>query len=82
MEQNKTVKQWQEVCQYRTTEQWLEICESAINGNWRQAGKECVLYGFWANDLINAFEEETNGLECTDLALLTEIAMEHRHKEE
>lgn len=64
--------------EYRTEEQWNEICESAINGNWQQAGQECVDYGFWANDMIKAFEENDNGLEATDLALLAELAMEKR----
>lgn len=68
--------------EYRTTEQWNEICDSAINGNWTQAGKECVEYGFWANDMIKAYEEESNGLEATDLALLSEIAMQERAKDD
>lgn len=36
---------------YRTDEQFNEICESMSNGNWTQAGQECVDYGFYANDL-------------------------------
>lgn len=63
---------------YRTSEQWDEICDSAINGNWTRAGEECVKYGFWANDLIKAFEDNDNGLEGTDLALLSELAMKQR----
>ena len=68
---------------YRTDQQWLEICESAINGNWQQAGKECVDYGFWANDLIKKYNEVDVHLleEETDIALLVEIAMKHRLKE-
>ena len=67
---------------YRTAEQWEDICEDAINGNWKDAGKSCADFGFWANDLIKAFEENPNGLECSDLALLSELAMEYRNKEE
>lgn len=67
--------------EYRTEEQWNEICDSAINGNWQQAGDECREYGFWANDLIRAFEDHDNGpIEATDLAILTEIAMKQRFK--
>ena len=74
----------EETKEYRTLEQWEEICESAINGNWSQAGQECVDYGFWADDMINMFEVAGElaypNLEPTDLAILTEIAMKIRCK--
>jgi len=68
--------------EYRTREQFEEIIESATNGNWTQAGEECVQYGFYANDLIKMFEEikeEYGGspytyFKETDIAILTEIS--------
>jgi len=68
---------------YRTTEQFDKICNSAINGNWSVAFKECAEYGFYANDLINKFEESDgmSGLEATDLAILAEGASDFRHEE-
>lgn len=36
---------------YRTSDQFDEIETSMLNGNWTQAGQECVDYGFYANDL-------------------------------
>ena len=66
---------------YRTTEQFEEICDSAMNGNWSQAFKECVEYGFFANDLINAFNNNDYcGIEATDLSILAEGANELRNK--
>jgi hypothetical protein len=68
--------------EYRTIEQWQEICDSAINGNWQQAGQECVDYGFYANDMINFWTDEGDShmLEATDLCYLAEIAAEKRYK--
>ena len=74
--------------EYRTEKQFEEIIESATNGNWNQAGEECVEYGFYANDLIkkyNTYKEEYGGFqyfESTDLAILTEIATEIRYKKD
>ena len=42
---------------YRTQEQFIEIMDSIINGNGSQARDYCVEYGFYANDLKNAYEE-------------------------
>jgi hypothetical protein len=67
--------------EYRTSEQWAEIADSAINGNWTTAGEETEEYGFYANDLIKAFEKESHGLEATDLCLLSEMAQKNRCKE-
>lgn len=70
--------------QYRTSEQFEEIIESMTNGNWSQAGRECVEYGFYANDLLNAFDEAItydDDLETMrDLVLLSEMAAEARYK--
>ena len=66
--------------QYRTQEQFEEIAANCINGNWTDAGKNCVEYGFYANDLIKANEETNLFNELTDIAVLVEIAMEQRGK--
>lgn len=47
--------------EYRTAEQFQEILDSMYNGNWTQAAKECVEYGFYANDLLNAYDTAFNG---------------------
>lgn len=75
--------------EYRTDEQFAEIVDSFQNGNWTQAAKECVEYGFWANDLLNAFrrtiepasDDEYNFETACDLVLLAEMAAEERYKE-
>ena len=66
--------------EYRTEEQWETICENAVNGNWQDAGQNCVDFGFYANDLINKYENEDFHLldDPTDLAILVEIAMKIR----
>ena len=66
--------------EYRTQEQFIKIAENAINWNWNNAFKWCVEYWFYANDLINHFNEDTYGLEPTDLAILSEWACELRYK--
>jgi len=73
--------------QYQTYEQYREIQDSILNGNWTQAAKECVEYGFWANDLIKAWESDEinyameDGLDSLkDLILLAEMAAERRCK--
>ena len=64
---------------YRTTEQFDEIQENAMNGNWTDAGNKCAEYGFYANDLINAFGAcEYPMIEATDIAILAEIAQQAR----
>ena len=66
--------------EYRTEEQWETICENAVNGNWQDAGQNCVDFGFYANDLINNYENEDFHLldDPTDIAILVEIAMKIR----
>ena len=72
---------------YRTDEQYDEIIDSMINGNWTYAGKLCVEYGFYANDLLTKAEgySEHNSPDeiCEfyrDLVLLAEVACEQRYK--
>ena len=58
---------------YRTKEQFDEILESATNGNWEQAKKEVIEYGFFANDLIKMYNEnidEYSYFPIKDLSLL------------
>ena len=64
--------------QYRTKEQWDAIQTKAYNGNWSDAAKSCVKYGFYANDMINAAHEEDFFLEISDIAILAEMAMKKR----
>ena len=66
--------------EYRTEEQWETICENAVNGNWQDAGQNCVDFGFYANDLINKYKNEDFHLldDPTDIAILVEIAMGKR----
>lgn len=71
--------------EYRTQEQFEEIFETIQNGNWTQGAKDCVEYGFYANDLINAFEDtfayESNDERyegMKDLCLLAEMAQKER----
>ena len=66
--------------EYRTEEQWETICENAANGNWQDAGQNCVDFGFYANDLINKYENEDFHLldDPTDIAILVEISMKIR----
>lgn len=68
----------------RTKKQFKSILKNAENGNWEDAAKECVEYGFYASDLISMHEErKSNGKRTfkdeTDLAVLVEVAMEHRY---
>ena len=67
---------------YRTQEQFQEIVDSCTNGNWTQAANECIEYGFYAQDLINAQEAcDFGGFEdLTDIATLIEMATEIRCK--
>jgi len=65
--------------EYRTTQQFEEISESALNGNWKQAFKQCEEYGFYANDLIEHYEaNEVNIIDLKDIAILSEGAQELR----
>lgn len=65
--------------QYRTLEQFETIADNCLNGNWSDAAKNCVEYGFYANDL-RKFNEET-GLfdDIYDLVELAEMAQKMRN---
>jgi hypothetical protein len=70
--------------EYRTQEQFEEIVENTINGNWTDAGRDCVEYGFYANDLIqmNKENKENGGItfdDDYDIAELIEIATKLRY---
>tara|TARA_Y100000593_G_C4258358_1_gene310865 strand:- start:548 stop:775 length:228 start_codon:yes stop_codon:yes gene_type:complete len=66
--------------EFRTQEQFEEICEDAVNGNWSHAGRKCLEYGFYANDLIKKYQEEDVHIldEPEDLALIIELANEEK----
>lgn len=66
--------------EYRTLEQFEEIADSCYNGNWSYAAKECVEYGFYANDLIKFNEEHELFQDKHDIAILAEMAMKLRYK--
>ena len=66
---------------YRTQEQFDEVLESITNGNWTQGANECIEYGFFANDLLNAYDvsiyaDDTETLR--DLVELVELATKLR----
>ena len=67
---------------YRTQEQFETIADNCLNGNWSDAAQNCVDYGFYANDLIKARENDDLNLfeDLTDLAKLSEMAAELRYK--
>jgi hypothetical protein len=70
--------------QYRTKEQFFDIVDSAINGNWSEAGKSAVEYGFYANDFANKCEEyveEVSFFDQADFALIVEIAEKIRTRQ-
>lgn len=64
--------------EYRTEEQFNDICEDMINGNWTDAGKNCAKYGFYANDLKNAYSEYCGIEDIWDFVELIEIADRYR----
>ena len=60
--------------EYRTMEQFEEIAENCLNGNWSDAAKNCVDYGFFANDLRIKNEENQLFSDLYDIAELAEMA--------
>jgi hypothetical protein len=78
------MKDYRTNANYRTDEQFEEIIDSCLNGNWTYAIKECVEYGFFAQDLINKQEEfqemGMNTIEDIDLCILSEGAEKLRNK--
>jgi len=71
--------------EYRTKEQFNELIETAINGNWSDAAAYVVEYGFYANDLIQAYKNsyfvDSDYFEATDLCIIVEAAAELRNKD-
>jgi len=67
------------MAEYRTNEQFEEIAENCLNGNWSDAGQNCVDYGFYANDLINKNKELELFDDIYDLVELIEIATKKRY---
>ena len=68
---------------YRTNEQFTIICNNMLNGNCKDAGKNCVDFGFYANDLINARDalDYPEVVNLTDLVILTELVSELRYSD-
>lgn len=64
--------------QYRTLEQFEVIAENCLNGNWRDAAKGCVEYGFFAPDLRKFNEEYNLFNDLYDIAELAELAQRLR----
>lgn len=46
--------------QYRTPEQFHSIVSNCKNGNWSDAARDCIEYGFYANDLVRMNEQAKN----------------------
>ena len=65
---------------YRTDKQFESIADSCENGNWTFAAKECIEYGFFANDLINKNKKLKLFSDIYDLVELIEIATKLRNK--
>ena len=73
--------------EFRTQKQFDQICDSLINGNFKQAVKEVIRWGFYAVDLKNFIEntEWINTCEYitrTDFLELIERASEIRTEKE
>lgn len=66
--------------EYRTQEQFESIVDNCLNGNWKDAAKECVEFGFYANDLIKLNKETELFDDLYDIAELVELAQEIRNK--
>ena len=45
------------IIEYRTKEQFEQIIESIYNGNHTQSAKMCVKYGFYAQDIVNMYND-------------------------
>lgn len=65
--------------EFRTDEQFETIWENCLNGNWSDAGQNCVDFGFYANDLINKNKELELFDDIYDLVELIEIATKLRN---
>lgn len=67
------------MAKYRTFEQFEEIADNCYNGNWNDAGQNCVDYGFFAVDLIKFNKEYEYFDDIYDLVELIEIASKKRY---
>ena len=70
--------------EYRTDEQFNTMCENMINGNWSHAARNCVDFGFYANDILNKHyglvDMEMNSIQdVSDFVILIEMATELRN---
>lgn len=63
---------------YRTEKQFKKIADNVLNGNWTDAAKQCVKYGFYANDLRVKNEELELFDDLYDIAELSEMAQKLR----
>jgi hypothetical protein len=72
--------------EYRTAAQFETIADLAYNGNWSDAIESCVDYGFFAQDLVEHYDnQEASGtlyIPATALAILAEGAAESRANDE
>ena len=65
--------------EYRTQGQFEEVANNCLNGNWSSAAKQCVEYGFYANDLRVQNEDLSLFNDLYDLAELVEMAQKLRN---
>lgn len=66
--------------EYRTRKQFLEVVEQMISGNGTTAGERAAQYGFYANDLVRANENEGKPLNDEDLPMLVGYTYDARAK--
>lgn len=69
--------------EFRNYEQYIEICEDVYNGNWTDAGKLAVDYGFFAHDLVRFYRGEelevgVTSIRLVDMVYLVEVIAERR----
>jgi hypothetical protein len=65
--------------EYRTVEQFNTIADSAINGNWSTAFKEVEQFGFFADDLIECFNnDDSHGLDWEAIVYLAQGGQKER----
>jgi|GEM_PF-1245342 hypothetical protein len=64
--------------EYRTEKQYWEILDNTVNGNWTKAFILCEKYGFYAEDLIQYYNDDFSFFKESKLAILAEGAMRIR----
>ena len=68
--------------EYRTVRQFKEMIENIQNGNWTDAAKNGVKYGFYATDIIKMLDEFENwNIDKNDLIELVEGITKKRSKQ-